>query len=237
MKKIHDSKEKFPLLSGKPYTIYNCAMSLDGKTSTIENDSRFSGNEDWYRVHALRNSVDGICVGIGTVLSDDPKLRVKFIENPRNPHRIVVDSKLRIPTNAQLVHFEREGVKVYIGTTRFGMNNQEKVKELKNLSVKLIDTSTQDKVDLKILWSCLKEQGINSILVEGGGTLARSLFDEKLIDEVRVYISPVLVSGQSPPATSIIMGKGFKTVDEAIKLKLITIEKVGEGIFASFKVE
>ena len=112
----------------KPYVISNVGMSLDGKLATIENDSRISGDEDLKRVHQIRKSVDGIMVGIGTVLKDDPRLTVHKINSKKedNPIRIVVDSNLRIPLNARVLNDDATTI---IATTKnMGVNN--KIKEL-----------------------------------------------------------------------------------------------------------
>jgi 2,5-diamino-6-hydroxy-4-(5-phosphoribosylamino)pyrimidine 1'-reductase len=213
-------------------------MSLDGKTASVGNDSAFSSDSDWRRVHALRNSVDGICVGIGTVLSDDPKLRVKFIEKKKNPHRIVIDSNLRIPIDAELLHIERDDVKVYIGTTFHATKSKvDKLKELKLLGVDTIACGEDTLVDVKKMWYQLKQKGINAILLEGGGTIAASMFDAGLIDEVRVFIAPVLLGGKIPPSVAIIMGKGFEKVNDGVALNLVNVKKMDGGIFARFLVE
>ncbi|MHA1370672.1 MAG: 2,5-diamino-6-(ribosylamino)-4(3H)-pyrimidinone 5'-phosphate reductase [Promethearchaeota archaeon] len=231
-------RETFPVLKERPYTIYNCAMSLDGKTSTIGQDSSFSGKNDWVRVHELRDSVDGICVGINTVLVDDPKLRVKFIDNPKNPDRIVIDSRLRVPVDAQLVNFQRENVNAYVGTTEHAIrNNPTKVKVLKEKNVKIISCGAGKRVDIKVLWNELKKKGINSILLEGGGTVAASMFKERLIDEVRVYVAPFLVGGTVPPAASIIAGIGYKKVEDSIRLSLVKLAQLDDGIYARFLIK
>ncbi|MBD3185709.1 5-amino-6-(5-phosphoribosylamino)uracil reductase [Candidatus Bathyarchaeota archaeon] len=231
----NEHREPFPRNVGRPYTIYNCAMSLDGRLSTISNDSAFSSKEDWMRVHRLRDAVDGICVGIGTVLSDDPKLRVKFLEAKKNPDRIIIDSMLKIPTDAQCLLVERDGVRVLIGTTSAAMENRAKVLALEKVGVELIDCGEGKLVNLKTLWRELFSKGIHSIMVEGGGTVAGSLLVDDLIDEIRVFIAPVLVGGNVPPATCIMMGQAFETVQHAIQLELVSINKCGNGLLAKFQ--
>ena len=112
----------------KPYVISNVGMSLDGKLATIENDSRISGDEDLKRVHQIRKSVDGIMVGIGTVLKDDPRLTVHKINSKKedNPIRIVVDSNLRIPLNSRVLN--DDATTIIATTENMGANN--KIKEL-----------------------------------------------------------------------------------------------------------
>lgn len=231
-------REKFPAVDGRPYTIYNVAMSLDGRTSTVGGDSTFSGAGDWLRVHELRHSVDGICVGITTVLDDDPKLHTKFIDVPHHPHRIVVDSRLRIPLAAELLHFCREGVDVFVGTTQSSLIDEPaKARELENIGATCIPCGPGPRVDLLVLWGELKASGIDSVLVEGGGTVAGSLFRAGLVDEVRAFIAPVIVAGEVPPATAIVMDPGYKGVAGAIKLQLVEIAEIDDGFHARYLVK
>jgi len=151
----------------KPYVISNVGMSLDGKLATVNNDSRISGPEDLKRVHRLRAMVDGIMVGIGTVLKDDPRLTVHKIEvSPkRNPVRIVVDSNLRIPLNARVLN--REAKTIIATTSKISKEKEEKLKELKKLEhVEVVETDG-DRVDLRKLMEILYKKGIRSILLGG----------------------------------------------------------------------
>ncbi len=213
----------------KPYVISNVGMSVDGKLTTVGGDSRISCEEDLIRVHKIRAKVDGIMVGIGTVLKDNPRLTVHKIKSNKNPVRIVVDSKLRIPLNSRILNKE---AKTIIATTE--QADKEKLKHLKNLENVEIIICGKDKVNLKKLMEELYKRGIKSILLEGGGTLNWSMFKEKLVDEVSVYIAPMIFGGKS---VTYVDGEGFKTVDEAVKLELKNFYKLGEGIVLEFKVK
>ncbi len=227
-------REIFPVRVDRPYTIYNCAMSLDGRTATTGNDSKFSGEQDWMRVHELRDSVDGICVGIGTVLADNPKLRVKYIEHPRHPHRIVVDSTLKIPVDAELIRFERAGVRVLIGTTVNATLDVSKMGALRSKHVEIYTCGNGPRVDLVGFWHVLKSQHIDSVLVEGGGTLAGSLLAAHLVDELRVFIASRIVAGPVPGATAMVMGLDFPVVERSIALELVNVERMGGGMYARY---
>ncbi|ENN96342.1 5-amino-6-(5-phosphoribosylamino)uracil reductase [Methanocaldococcus villosus KIN24-T80] len=212
----------------KPYVISNVGMSLDGKLATVTGDSRISCEEDLIRVHKIRAKVDAIMVGIGTVLKDDPRLTVHKIKADKNPIRIVVDSKLRIPLNARVLNNE---AKTIIATTEKA--DKEKMKLLKERGVEVI-VCGRDKVDLKELMKILYNKGIRSILLEGGGTLNWGMFKEGLVDEVSVYIAPMIFGGKD--AVSYVDGEGFKTVEEAVKLKLKKFYRLGEGIVLEYVV-
>lgn len=218
----------------KPYVISNVGMSLDGKLATVNNDSRISGPEDLKRVHRLRAMVDGIMVGIGTVLKDDPRLTVHKIDvtPKKNPVRIVVDSKLRIPLNARVLNNE---AKTIIATTsKMTREKEEKIKALKKLEhVEIVETDG-DKVDLRKLMEILYKKGIRSILLEGGGTLNWGMFKEGLVDKVSVYIAPMIFGGKNAP--TYVDGEGFKSVEECVKLKLEKYYPMDEGIVLEFQV-
>ena len=219
----------------KPYIISNVGMTLDGKLATINNDSRISGSEDLKRVHLLRREVDGIMVGIGTVLKDNPRLTVHKIKNdpPKNPIRIVVDSKLRIPLDAKVLNNES---KTIIATTSDGSqkkrNKIEKLNKLEN--VEIIETFGYEEVHLRELMEKLYKKGIKSILLEGGGTLNWSMFKERLVDKVRVYIAPMIFGGRKSP--TYVDGMGFKTVDECVKLELERCYTLDNGIVLELNV-
>ncbi|AEF96160.1 2,5-diamino-6-(ribosylamino)-4(3H)-pyrimidinone 5'-phosphate reductase [Methanotorris igneus] len=218
----------------KPYVISNVGMTLDGKLATIANDSRISGEEDLKRVHQIRKEVDGIMVGIGTVLKDDPRLTVHKIPAKKedNPVRIVVDSKLRVPLNARVLN---KDAKTIIATTEeINEEKEEKIKKLTEMGVEVIKVG-KGKVDLRKLMEELYKRGIKKILLEGGGTLNWGMFKENLVDEVRVFIAPKIFGGKDAP--TYVDGEGFKTVDECVKLELKNFYRMDDGIVLEFKVK
>ncbi len=219
----------------KPYVISNVGMSLDGKLATVDNDSRISGEKDLIRVHKLRKEVQGIMVGIGTVLKDNPRLTVHKIQAKKkdNPVRIVVDSNLRIPLDARILN---DDAKTIIATTLDSNSKKsKKMDELKEYSsVEIIQTG-YGKVNLKELMNILYEKGIKKILLEGGGTLNWGMFKENLVDEVITYIAPKIFGGANAP--TYVDGEGFKSVDECVKLELKKYYRLDEGIILEFKVK
>jgi len=212
----------------KPYVIFNAAMSLDGKIATKEGDSEISCFEDKVRVHKLRAKVDAIMVGINTVLKDDPKLTVKYAKG-KNPIRIVVDSKARIPLEAKVVQL-KDG-KTLLAVSKLAP--RDKLKRLREEGVEIIECG-EDRVDLKILMKELWQRGIRKILLEGGGNLSFSMFKEGLIDEVRVAIAPIIVGGRD--SITLVEGEGFKSFKEGVKLRLKKIRRYGEDLVLYYDV-
>lgn len=215
---------KFPIIPDRPYVIYNTAMTIDGKIATISGDSSLSDKEDWYEVHKIRKNVDGIMVGIGTILEDDAKLTVQYYTDlDHYPHRIVVDSHLRIPLNARVIQEKKDKYSTIIATVNHQASNKQKYKtQLLKEGVSIIETPSKNHVDLKFLLARLKERGIMALLLEGGGTLAWGMLKANLIDELRIFIAPILSGGVT--ATNLIMGKGFPTISDSPHFSLISVK-------------
>ena len=214
----------------RPYVILSACMSIDGKIATITGDSRLSDERDFMRVHKLRSEIDSIMVGVGTVLADDPKLTVKYIENPKNPTRIVVDSNARTPKNALVLTYKPE-VPTIIAVTENAP--KDKIEALKEAGAHILLCGSDKKVDLKILMEKLYDIGINSLMLEGGGELNWSMIKKGFVYEIRLTISPRILGGNE--AISLVRGIGFQTIDEAPKFSLIDIKKDGDYVVLTYK--
>src|SRR3989442_7026485 len=175
-----------PMPLERPYVILNAAMSLDGKIATRPNESRLSSQRDLRRVHRIRSQVDGIMVGLRTMLCDDPKLRVRyFLDN--HPARIVVDSKARTPLDAYIVKTASSTLTLIAVTTKA---SQRRVKQLQKAGVKILACGNGPLVSLPVLMRRLRKLGVQRVLLEGGGTLNWGMLSQKLVDQVSVAISP-----------------------------------------------
>lgn len=204
-------------------------MTLDGKIATKTGSSEISGPLDLIRVHELRREMDAIMIGINTLLADDPRLTVHKIEaKPEdNPVRIVVDSKARTPLNYRILNNDAPTI---IATTENA--DTRKVKELEKKANVLL--CGKEKVDLKSLMKELSDRGINTLLLEGGSTLNYSMFENGLIDEVRVCVAPMIVGGAS--AKTLVDGEGIHQMRDAIKLKLIRNYSLGMDLILEYRV-
>ena len=196
------------------YVILNAAMSIDGKISTRRNDSSFSSRKDWIRVHKLRSSVDGIVVGISTVLEDNPMLNVRYYSKGKDPVRIIIDSKARIPLNSRIIKSSKK-IQTIVGTTRNAPIR--KINALKKVGVQVL-FSGKRKVNIKRLFQQLENLGLKRILVEGGGEINWSVLKIGLANELIVTISPVVVGGRN--AKTLVEGEGISNITNGIKLKL-----------------
>ena len=213
-----------------PFVTAKFACSLDGKIATVGGESKWITSEESRKFsHHLRNIHDGIMVGIGTVLADNPNLTAR-IENGKNPVRIIIDSMARTPLESNVV---RDGMaKTIIAVTKKAP--PEKISALKNLGIEIIETDGE-KVDLKFLMEELARREITSVLLEGGGTLHFSMLKKNLVDKVCAFIAPKIIGGQN--ALTAVEGSGFEKLSDAVRLKNLSSEKIGEDILISGYVQ
>lgn len=222
----------------RPFVFINAAMSTDGKTSTFERRQiRISSKEDLERVDELRASADTIMVGIGTVLADNPSLTVKSKERraervkqgrEENPVIVIVDSSARTPIEAEVLK-KGAGRRIIAVSSRAP---ESKVRELSR-GAEIIVAGDRE-VDLERLMTELKKRGINTIMVEGGGTLNWSLIALGLVDEIHVYIGGIIIGGKAAP--TLIDGSGFSQSEQMTKLELIQCRPMSDGVVLKWKV-
>jgi diaminohydroxyphosphoribosylaminopyrimidine deaminase/5-amino-6-(5-phosphoribosylamino)uracil reductase len=226
-KACHRLNEAFSkyIVKHEPFIILKAAATLDGKLATRNGESQWITGEISRRfVHRLRDQVDGVVVGIGTVLKDDPMLTAR-IRGGRDPYRIVFDSRLRIPENAKVVDLSPS--KTIVATTE--MASQDKIERLRKKGVRiLISDSKSGKVDLKASLLKLGEMGMMSLLVEGGGQINGSFLDQGLIDKILLFLSPKLIG--DPLAPGIFGGAGVASLKGAISIKDLKVRRIGEDI-------
>jgi len=206
--------------------IVNSAMTVDGKIATHQGDSAISSKDDVIRVHKLRDSVDGIIVGISTVLADNPRLTIRLgRKQPKEKHltRIIIDSMGRIPLDSQILRTASK-IKTIVAVTKLAhMNVRRKIKKTGAIVI-VAGTNT---VDLKrVLWT-IQKMGIKKILVEGGGEINWSLFSLGIVNELIVTIAPRIVGGRQ--ATTLVEGEGYSRISQGLKLQLKKVRMQNGG--------
>lgn len=217
----------------RPYVVMKYAMTLDGKIACATGDSKWVTGEEARRyVHHLRKKYMGIMAGIGTVLEDDPMLNCR-IEDGVDPIRIICDSELRIPLDCQLVETAKDIP--LIVACREDLICEESQKEKAEALQKRAQRSLRPVEPTESIWkNCWKnwgEQGIDSILLEGGGTLNASMLEAGLVDKVYAHIAGKLVGGKD--AKSPVEGVGIAYMKDAVQLCDMQVEKIGEDICIS----
>ena len=225
-KKINEVFIKY-ITKKQPFVVLKTAMSLDGKIATKTGESKWiTGEKARYEVQQLRNQYSAIMVGVDTVIMDNPQLTCR-IPNGRNPIRIVVDSKLRTPLESNIVKSAKD-IRTILVTTKIA--SEEKVRLIEELGVVVIKTNCKNgKVDLIESLAKLGEQNIDSILLEGGGTLNYSALKSGIVDKIIAYISPKIIGGIS--AKTSIEGEGIEKLEEAFKLEQLTTRLIDKDIF------
>lgn len=210
------------ITTGMPYVVMKNAVSLDGKIATYTGSSKWISNEESRnQVQLLRNELTGIMVGINTVLSDNPYLTCR-IENGRNPYRIIVDSQLRISLNSNIIGTDGKCIVATIS------KNVEKIEALKNLGVNVIEINSKNQVNLNLLMLKLGELKIDSILLEGGGTLNFSALQAGIVDKAITYISPKIIGGVN--AKTSVEGQGFKEIKDCVTFTDISYTQIKDDI-------
>lgn len=218
-----------------PYVVMKYAMTADGKIATRTGASRWiTGEESRAMVHELRHNYMGIMAGIGTVLADDPVLNVR-LEGKKSPTRIICDSCLRIPEHSQICRTARE-YRTVVACGKMTRDMEEKALRLENLGIEIISLpDSRGQVDLKRLMEYLGGQGLDSILLEGGGGVNDSALRAGIVQEVKVFMAPKIFGGAG--AKSSVEGIGAETPGQAVKLKLEKISQTGEDILIEYKVK
>ena len=218
------------------HVVVNAATSADGKLSSRRREQiAISGEADFERVDRLRADSDAVVVGVGTVLADDPHLTVKDETlreqrvaegEPANPARVVVDSKARTPVDAAILDDAAE--------TYVCVSEAAPVDRRMDLADRAeLVTAGDDRVDLLRAFAALQEAGLERIMVEGGGELIFSLFEDGLVDELRVFVGPTVIGGRDAPTLA--DGEGF--VEDVPTLELESVERLDDGALLIWRAE
>lgn len=211
-----------------PFVLLKAAMTLDGKTATRTGDSKWiSGEESRSYVHCLRNRYSAILAGVNTVIKDDPELttRLEGIQG-RNPLRIIIDSRGSMPVDARVLK-QADDRRTIVCTTSDMPEDKRKLLEAQGAEVITMD-KRNGRVDLMQLLKELGNRGIDSLLVEGGGTAAASFLEAELVDKVAFFIAPVIIGGRT--ASTPVMGEGVERISDGRRLKYKDIKIFGEDI-------
>ena len=219
------------MTTGLPLVTLKFAQTMDGRIATATGDSRWISSDKFRRLaHKLRATNDAVMVGIDTVLADNPRLTVRLVKG-RSPTRVILDSRLRIPLEAEVVRSQEAAPTIIATTSRA---DEKKLSSLRNIGIEvlLIQEDEAGEVDLRHLLSLLGERNISSVLVEGGAGVITSLLRHHLADKVMLAIAPK------------IMGKGIEAVGElnirevsqALKLSFRRLYRMGEDLVIEAKV-
>ena len=218
------------------HVVVNAAMSADGKLSSRRREQiAISGDRDFDRVDQLRADSDAVMVGVGTVLADDPSLTLDDPERqraredrgePANPARVIADSQVRTPPDARVLDGE---ALTYLLVSRAAPTDF--VEQMEDAGATVI-AAGEDRVDLVTALAKLEGDGVDQLMVEGGGELIFSLFEDGLVDELSVFVGPTVIGGRDAPTLA--DGEGF--VEGFPSLTLDDVERLDEGVLLHWTV-
>jgi diaminohydroxyphosphoribosylaminopyrimidine deaminase/5-amino-6-(5-phosphoribosylamino)uracil reductase len=209
--------------TGRPWVLFKSAMTLDGKVATRGGDSKWiSGEESRRRAHHWRAECDAVAVGIGTALADDPQLTARVEGVARQPRRIVFDSLARLPMNSKLVRAAR----------RIPLTATDAL-ETHGVDV-IVATGENEPARVRSALDQLGAADVTSILLEGGPHLAGAFLDAGEVDEVRLFLAPMILGGRT--ARDPLEGEGVEMIADAARALTLECERVGEDLLVSARM-
>jgi diaminohydroxyphosphoribosylaminopyrimidine deaminase/5-amino-6-(5-phosphoribosylamino)uracil reductase len=215
------------LETGRPWVIAKWAMTLDGRIATRTGDSKWISNAASRRVvHELRGRVDGVLVGVGTALADDPLLTARP-PGPRTPTRVVLDSRLRLPLASQLVRTAREAPTLVVTTALAPGDRRDTL--LRGGCEVLLLPHDGERASVAALLDELGRRRFTNLLVEGGGEVLGSFLDAGAIDEVHVFMAPRLMGGAAARAP--VLGRGAERVADLLNLTELRVETLDGDVY------
>lgn len=215
---------------GMPFLTAKYAMTLDGKTATRSGASRWiSGESARELVGQMRSEVDAVVVGVDTVLADDPQLTARAASGellPRQPARVVLDSRARTPLPARLLSADAGGSVVIVASVQA---DEARLLALRAAGAEVLTVACNgDHLDLREAFAALAQRHITSALVESGGRLLAALLEAKLVDRVAAFIAPKLIGGADAPTP--VEGEGAVDMSQALPLSEVSYQRVGDDL-------
>ena len=221
---LNEAFNKF-ITTKVPFVVLKIAQSLDGKIATAKGESKWiTGKTARNHVHQLRNDLDAVLVGIGTIKKDNPSLDCRM-RGGRNPFRVIVDSGLKIPHGSKVLGYSDN--KTIIATTLKASKRKISQLRARNATVLVIKSKT-GRVDLKALMKELGRLNITGVMIEGGSSIASSAVSSRIVDKVMFFVAPKIIGGtDSIPS---IGGKSPSLLKNSVQLKDLQVTAAGEDI-------
>ena len=206
-----------------PYITVKSAVSLDGKTATSTLESKWITNEAARAdAHTYRHQHDAILVGVHTIIEDNPRLTTR-IKGGRNPIRVILDTRLRTPIDANVVTDQQAETWIFVGS----YVSEEQINEFTKLGVRIYQMEGE-KISIEKVLQKLGAEKVTSLLVEGGATVNSSFLQSMYINQLTMYISPIIIGGNMAPGA--FGGQGFKRLADTLKLQIKEIKQMEGNI-------
>lgn len=217
------------ITTGLPFVILKSAMSLDGKIATYTGKSKWITSEaSRQKVHELRDAVDAILVGIGTVINDNPSLTTRLMDKKgKDAVRVIVDSNARIPLPSRVLNLDSMAPTLIAVTPKVPEDKTSRLKAV-GADVLVVPERNDGKVSLGALMERLGRRKITSVMIEGGSEINASALKEGIVDKAMIFIAPKFIGGKTAPG--LVGGLGIEHLSNAIRLRDIQVSKLGEDI-------
>ncbi|MGI8579330.1 MAG: bifunctional diaminohydroxyphosphoribosylaminopyrimidine deaminase/5-amino-6-(5-phosphoribosylamino)uracil reductase RibD [Solirubrobacteraceae bacterium] len=220
--------------TGRPWVLFKSAMSLDGKVATHLGDSKWISSESSRRrAHRWRAELDAVAVGIGTALADDPQLTSRGEDVFRQPRRVVFDSTARLPLDSHLVR-DAGDVPLTVIVSRAAPSTEVAALEAAGAEV-IVATGANEPARIVSALDQLGAAGVTSMLLEGGPRLAGAFLDAGEIDQLRIFIAPLLVGARN--ARDPIEGEGVEAIDEAVRVLPLEAENIEGDVLITARLK
>jgi len=220
--------------TGRPWVLFKSAMTLDGKVATRSGDSKWiSGKASRHRAHHWRAQCDGVVVGIGTALADDPQLTARVEGVKRQPRRVVFDSIARLPLGSKLVRDARR-TPLTVVVSRAAPRAATDALETHGAEV-IVAPGENEPARVRSALDQLGAAGLTSILLEGGPHLGGAFLEAGEIDEIRLFLAPIVLGGRT--ARDPLGGEGVELIADAVKALTLECERVGEDLLISARMK
>ena len=210
----------------QPFVLLKSAMTLDGKIATVTNASRWiTGEASRKLVHLLRQQLSAVMIGVNTVIYDDPLLNIRLKGTWKNPLKVIADTHGRIPMDAKVL--KNDPQLTIVAATELA--DPQKLKQIERMGAQvLICPLKGNRVDLGFVVNALGSMGADSLMIEGGSTLAFSALQERIVDKVISFIAPKILGGSKAPTS--VGGIGIEKMEDAINLVNMRTRKVGSDL-------
>ncbi|WP_241004428.1 bifunctional diaminohydroxyphosphoribosylaminopyrimidine deaminase/5-amino-6-(5-phosphoribosylamino)uracil reductase RibD [Conexibacter sp. SYSU D00693] len=213
--------------TGRPWVLFKSAMTLDGKVATRTGDSKWISGEGSRAVsHRWRSTVDAVVVGIGTALADDPQLTARIPDVHRQPRRVVFDATGRLPLDSKLVS-EAPELPLTVVVSRAAPRSATDALESAGADL-IVAAGENEPARVRSALDQLGEAGVTSLLLEGGPHLAGAFLDAGEIDEVRLFLAPLLLGGAA--ARDPLEGEGVERIGDALRALTLECERSDEDV-------
>jgi diaminohydroxyphosphoribosylaminopyrimidine deaminase/5-amino-6-(5-phosphoribosylamino)uracil reductase len=226
--------------TGRPWVMFKSAMSLDGKVATRSGDSKWiSGESSRELVHDWRAASDAVAVGIGTALADNPLLTARVGGSgsetlaPRQPRRVVFDSLAQLPLAARLLDDTATSPLTVI-VSRAAPRTATDALETRGVEV-ICATGENEQARVRSALDQLGASGVTSLMLEGGPKLAGAFLDAGEIDEVRLFIAPLLLAGRG--ARDPLESDGAETIADAVRALTLQCDRIGEDLLVCARIK